>query len=105
MQNFEGKTAVITGAASGIGLAFSRTPTTLFLFRALSGGAATAWVTISVLYNSHFTIEHAVRTAGQLNLLSAIGQDPAQSSSIILTTVTDVVGFFAFLGLAVVVLL
>lgn len=32
--------------------------------------------------------------------LSALGQDPAQSSSIILTTVTDVVGFFAFLGIA-----
>jgi len=33
-------------------------------------------------------------------VLSSIGQDPAQSSSIILTTVTDVVGFFAFLGIA-----
>jgi magnesium transporter len=33
-------------------------------------------------------------------LLSAAGQDPAQSSSIILTTVTDVVGFFSFLGIA-----
>lgn len=33
-------------------------------------------------------------------VLSALGQDPAQSSSIILTTVTDVVGFFAFLGIA-----
>ncbi len=33
-------------------------------------------------------------------LLSAVGQDPAQSSSIILTTVTDVAGFFTFLGLA-----
>lgn len=33
-------------------------------------------------------------------LLSAVGQDPAQSSSIILTTVTDVVGFFSFLGIA-----
>ena len=33
-------------------------------------------------------------------LLSAFGQDPAQSSSIILTTVTDVVGFFSFLGIA-----
>jgi magnesium transporter len=30
-----------------------------------------------------------------------IGFDPAQSSSIVLTTVTDVVGFFAFLGIAV----
>lgn len=33
-------------------------------------------------------------------ILLAMGQDPAQSSSIILTTVTDVVGFFSFLGLA-----
>jgi len=32
--------------------------------------------------------------------LDLAGQDPAQSSSIILTTVTDVVGFFSFLGLA-----
>jgi len=34
-------------------------------------------------------------------LMKKIGIDPAQSSSIILTTVTDVVGFVAFLGLAV----
>jgi magnesium transporter len=33
-------------------------------------------------------------------VLQALGQDPAQSSSIILTTVTDVAGFFTFLGLA-----
>ncbi|HUP45121.1 MAG TPA: magnesium transporter [Thermoanaerobaculia bacterium] len=33
-------------------------------------------------------------------LLTSIGRDPAQSSSIILTTVTDVVGFFSFLGIA-----
>ncbi|MCG6964874.1 MAG: magnesium transporter [Chromatiaceae bacterium] len=33
-------------------------------------------------------------------LLTAIGQDPAQSSSIVLTTVTDVTGFFSFLGIA-----
>jgi magnesium transporter len=33
-------------------------------------------------------------------ILTALGQDPAQSSSIILTTVTDVVGFFSFLGIA-----
>ena len=33
-------------------------------------------------------------------LLRRIGQDPATASSIILTTVTDVVGFFSFLGIA-----
>jgi len=35
-------------------------------------------------------------------ILSALRQDPAQSGSIILTTVTDIVGFFSFLGLATV---
>ena len=34
-------------------------------------------------------------------LMKKMGIDPAQSSSIILTTVTDVMGFLAFLGLAV----
>ncbi len=33
-------------------------------------------------------------------VLNSIGQDPAQSSSIVLTTVTDVAGFFSFLGIA-----
>jgi magnesium transporter len=32
--------------------------------------------------------------------LVRLGQDPAQSSSIILTTVTDIAGFFSFLGIA-----
>ena len=33
-------------------------------------------------------------------VLRSLGQDPAQSSSIVLTTVTDVAGFLSFLGLA-----
>ena len=33
-------------------------------------------------------------------MLAALGQDPAQSSSIVLTTVTDIFGFVSFLGLA-----
>lgn len=33
-------------------------------------------------------------------VLTKLGQDPAQSSSIVLTTVTDVAGFFSFLGIA-----
>ncbi len=33
-------------------------------------------------------------------MLKSVGQDPAQSSSIVLTTVTDIVGFLSFLGLA-----
>ena len=38
--------------------------------------------------------------AGIPLLLDKLGQDPAQSSSIVLTTVTDVAGFFSFLGIA-----
>ncbi len=37
--------------------------------------------------------------------LKRIGIDPAVASSVLLTTVTDIVGFFAFLGLAKVILL
>ncbi|MGF1543676.1 MAG: magnesium transporter [Parvularculaceae bacterium] len=37
--------------------------------------------------------------------LDRIGQDPAVSSAVFVTTVTDIVGFFVFLGLAAVVLL
>ena len=38
-------------------------------------------------------------------VLEKLGIDPALASGAFVTTVTDVVGFFAFLGLAVVVLL
>lgn len=38
-------------------------------------------------------------------LLQKIGVDPALSGSVVLTTVTDVVGFLSFLGLATIVLL
>jgi len=33
-------------------------------------------------------------------IMKSLGFDPAQSSSIVLTTITDVVGFLAFLGFA-----
>ena len=33
-------------------------------------------------------------------MLTKLGQDPATASSIVLTTVTDIAGFFAFLGIA-----
>ena len=38
-------------------------------------------------------------------VLDRLGQDPAVSSSVFLTAITDVVGFFAFLGLATLFLL
>jgi magnesium transporter len=42
----------------------------------------------------------SVSGAGIPIILTALGKDPAQSSSVILTTVTDVMGFLSFLGLA-----
>jgi magnesium transporter len=38
-------------------------------------------------------------------LLERLGFDPAVSSSVFVTTITDVFGFFAFLGLAALYLL
>lgn len=38
-------------------------------------------------------------------MLDRLGQDPAVASSVFLTTVTDIVGFFAFLGLATIFLI
>jgi magnesium transporter len=38
-------------------------------------------------------------------VLNRLGIDPALAGSVVLTTVTDVVGFFAFLGLATIILL
>lgn len=37
-------------------------------------------------------------------ILRRLHQDPAQSSSIILTTITDIIGFFSFLGIATLML-
>ena len=37
--------------------------------------------------------------------LKRVGTDPAVSSSVFVTTVTDIVGFFAFLGFAALILL
>ena len=43
--------------------------------------------------------------AGIPIMLDRIGSDPAVSSTVVLTTVTDIVGFFAFLGLATIIML
>jgi magnesium transporter len=73
---------------------------------------------LSVLWFGNWMIGGVIAVAILLNLLCAslsgvsiplimrkFGVDPALAGSVVLTTVTDVVGFFAFLGLATVVLL
>lgn len=63
-----------------------------------SGQAGLVWVICLAMVVSMV----AAGLAGALVpiLLHRFGQDPATASSIILTTVTDVVGFFSFLGIA-----
>lgn len=72
---------------------------------------------LAVLWFGNWTIGGIIAVAILLNLLCAalagvaipllmqrMGIDPALAGSVILTTVTDVVGFFVFLGLATLVL-
>ncbi len=73
---------------------------------------------LAVLWFGNWTIGGIIGIAILLNLLCAaaagvtiplvmrrVGIDPALAGSVVLTTVTDVVGFFAFLGLATLILL
>ncbi len=57
---------------------------------------------VAVIMSSMVLAMIAAGFAGALIpiMLTRLGQDPATSSSILLTTVTDIAGFFAFLGIA-----
>ncbi|MEQ9487419.1 MAG: magnesium transporter [Alphaproteobacteria bacterium] len=81
------------------------------LFALLIGGLAWAWFAdpmIGLVIASAMIINLLVAgLTGTLVpiALDRIGIDPAIASTVVLTTVTDVVGFFAFLGLAAMILL
>jgi magnesium transporter len=82
-----------------------------FLFAVLIGVVAGFWfhdAPLGLVIGLAMIIElFAAAMAGILIPLGLekLGYDPAVSSAIFLTTVTDVVGFFSFLGLAVLILL
>lgn len=78
-----------------------------FLIALVCAGAVFLWsgqsIGLTIIIALAMVISMAVAgVAGALvpMLLSRFGQDPATASSIILTTITDVVGFFVFLGIA-----
>lgn len=77
-----------------------------FLFAVLTGAIAAAWFsspTLGVVIALAMTINLIVAGlcgAGIPLFLHRMGSDPAVSSTVLLTTVTDVVGFLSFLGLA-----
>lgn len=82
------------GFVNGIGVALTTSIAVFAWSRSL--GLATVIGTSMVLSMSCAGLAGATVPLA----LVALKQDPAQSSSIVLTTVTDIVGFFSFLGLA-----
>ncbi len=85
---------MLAGAVNGVAVAIV-TGAAVFLW-SQSGGLALVIATAMVLS----MVIAALSGASIPVLLTIVGQDPASASSIILTTVTDVVGFLSFLGLA-----
>jgi magnesium transporter len=86
----EATIGIITGAATGA--------VTGFVAWLVYGNPTLGFVvTIAMIVNLFFA---GAAGASIPLLLKALRLDPAQSSSIILTTVTDIVGFFVFLSLA-----
>ena len=85
---------LVTGVANGVALAVT-CGTGVYLW---SGSPGLALVIACAMALSM----PAAGLAGTLvpMVLTRLGQDPATASSIILTTVTDVTGFLAFLGIA-----
>ncbi len=90
------KKEVAVGFINGIAVAF--TTSLIAYFWASSFGIALVIGTSMVLSMVIAGFSGAVVPI----ILKAFGQDPAQSSSIVLTTVTDIMGFLSFLGLATV---
>ncbi len=84
----------LAGAGNGVAVALT-TAGAVYLW---SGSAGLAFV-IGISMVISMTLAGLSGAAIPM-ILTAIGQDPAQSSSIVLTTVTDVTGFFSFLGIA-----
>ncbi len=82
------------GIVNGIVVALT---TSLFVFLWSRSAGLALVIGISMVASMGIA---GVAGAGIPIILTSLRQDPAQSSSIILTTVTDVAGFFSFLGIA-----
>lgn len=87
--------AIIMGALAG-------------LWHSMSGHSASEALRLGVVIGAAMIIN--LVAAGLAGILVPLGlqragADPAVASAVFVTTVTDVVGFFVFLGLAAVVLL
>jgi len=81
------------------------------VFAVVMGGATWWWYgdpTLGVVLGLAMIVNMLVAALAGILIplgLDKVGADPALASAVFVTTVTDVVGFFAFLGLAAIVLL
>jgi magnesium transporter len=85
---------ITTGALNGLAVAL------------VTAGAVYVWsrsLGLAAVISTAMVVSMAIAGLAGASIpiiLAKLGQDPAQASSIILTTVTDVVGFMSFLGFA-----
>lgn len=81
------------------------------LFAIITGIAAGLWfsdIALGIIIGTSMIITLIIAGltgAGIPIMLDRLGQDPAVSSSVLLTTITDLVGFAVFLGLATLILI
>jgi len=92
----------IGGIVNGVAVALI-TSGTVFAWRAVAGDSTQAASGLALVIGLAMIVNMAAAAlAGAVIplILKALGRDPAQSAAIFLTTVTDIVGFAAFLGFA-----
>jgi magnesium transporter len=90
------------GTINGVAVAVL-TSAAVFAWRFFAGDSMQASTGLSLVIGLAMIVNMAAAAiAGAIIplVLQSIGRDPAQSASIFLTTVTDIVGFAAFLGFA-----
>jgi magnesium transporter len=93
---------VVAGAINGIAVAVV-TGLAVFGWRLAVGDSLTSCSGLALVISLAMVVNMAAAAfsgAAIPLLLKALGRDPAQSAAIFLTTVTDIVGFGAFLGFA-----
>lgn len=94
---------ILGGLINGVAVA-AVTATAVFIWRRTVGDPTSASTGLALVIGLSMIVNMAAAAlAGAVipMILKRLGRDPAQSASIFLTTVTDVVGFGSFLGFAV----
>ncbi len=97
----------VAGFINGVGTAVIAAAAVFIWQRYIESAGQTRAIGLSVIIGVAMVINMgAAALAGAVIplVLKSLGRDPAQSSSIFLTTVTDIVGFASFLGFAVLLL-